>query len=195
MSAGQAVTVITQAIDRAVMRASAFRATVTAVDGSLIQVQREGASTAGTENYASCTRFLLAVGDVVLCIPVGGKPVVIDVIRRAAAVTPTFAAQAAAGSTAATTGSAGDDTSGTIILLPSGTGITTGTILRITFAVARPSATFSISLTNASADARAMSLSAVVSVGAKTTAKFDIATASALTTGLDYRLDYHIRQY
>lgn len=193
MSVEYAVRAVRAEIERRIVGVSAFRATVTAVDGSLIQIRREGATTGNDEQYASCTRFLLAVGDVVLCIPLGLKPVVIDVIRRSAAASPTFTAQAAAGSTATTTGAEGTDTAGTIRVNPSGAGITTGTIVRVTFAVPRPSDNYVVIFSNASADTRALDLPQ--SIGGKTVDRFDLATNTALTTGGDYRWDYFVYQF
>lgn len=155
----QAIGAIRQYVDRQIKSVAAFRATVTAVNGSLIQIRREGASTAGTESYASCTRFLLAVGDVVLCIPLGGKPVVIDVIRRSAAASPSIAAGAAAGT--GTASLVGSDRVGRITLT-GGSGRTTGTLFTVTFAVERPSTNYVVIMTPVEADA----LSSIASVRA-----------------------------
>lgn len=189
MSVEGGVRAVLSAIDRKIANVAAFRATVTAVDGSLIQIRKEGAVTAGTENYASCTRFLLAVGDVVLCIPLGSKPVVIDVIRRSAAATPGYTIQAAAGTTA-TASVTGDDTSGLVTLTPGGAGIASGSQIQIDFAVARPSATYNVILqrrdtTTGIVDERVTGL---------TTARFRIYTPAALTSGTSYSWDYMVRQ-
>lgn len=193
MSVEAAVRAVISAVDRKIAGVSAFRATVTAVDGSLVQIRREGATTGNDEQYASCTRFLLAVGDVVLCIPLGLKPVVIDVIRRSAAASPTFTALTAAGSTAVTTNSAGDDTSGVIQLAPSGAGIAAGSILDITWAVAKPSALYSCQLTPGSSAARTLGM--VLGTNSRSTTVWQIATSVALTSGSTYTWHYHVRQY
>lgn len=193
MSVEAAVRAVISAVDRKIVGVSAFRATVTAVDGSLVQIRREGATTGNDEQYASCTRFLLAVGDVVLCIPLGLKPVVIDVIRRSASATPTFTALTAAGSTAVATSSAGDDTSGAIQLVPSGAGITTGAILDITWAVAKPSSSYSCQLTPGSTAARTLGM--FLGTNARSTTVWQIATNVALTSGSTYVWHYHVRQY
>jgi hypothetical protein len=90
MSIAQAIADINTAIRKGDESVTAFRATVTAVDGGLISIIRDGFTAADTEKYASVTRFPLAVNDVVMCLPLGvaGKPVIIDVIRRTAGVYP-----------------------------------------------------------------------------------------------------------
>lgn len=185
----QAITSIRSYVDRQIEAGAAFRATVTAVNGSLIQIRREGATTAGTESYASCTRFLLAVGDVVLCIPLGGKPVVIDVIRRAAAATPGYTIQVAAGTTA-TASVVGDDASGLVTLTPGGAGIASGSQIQIDFATAKSSSTYNVILqrrdtTTGSVDERVTGLTA---------ARFRIFTPAALTAAVAYSWDYMVRQ-
>lgn len=192
MTVGSGVRAITRAIEQATGKIAAFRATVTAVDGSLITVQGEGAATANTEQYASCTRFLLAVGDVVLCIPLGGKPVVIDVIRRAAAATPTGVLSANAGSTATKT-ITGRDEEFELEIASSGAGQATGTQIDITFAVARPSANYNVMVSPKSSAAR--SLGGVVGQSTVATTHFTFASNTALTAGSTYLWGLSVRMY
>lgn len=193
MSIESAIKEIERAMDKRIDQAASFRGIVTAVDGSRITIRRVGATTADSAYYASCSRFLLAVNDEVLCVMLGKQPVVIDVISRSAAATPTFTALTAAGSTAVTTSSAGDDTSGAIQLVPSGAGITTGAILDITWSVAKPSASYSCQLTPGSGAARTLGI--VLGTNARSTTVWQIATSVALTSGSTYVWHYHVRQY
>jgi hypothetical protein len=88
MSVESAVRAILTNINKQIMGVAAFRATVTdASGGTLVKIQREGASTADSELYATCSRYTLTNGDVVLCLPLGpnGKPVIVEVIQPPAA--------------------------------------------------------------------------------------------------------------
>ena len=192
MSIHAAITQLSKMLAQEINAVACFRATVTAVDGGLITVQRPGAATADTQQYVSLTRFLLAVGDEVLCVRLNGQPVVVDAIRRSVAATPTIAALTAAGSTA-TASVAGDDTNGSITVNPAGAGIATGSIVDLTFAVAKPSTSYSLHLTPASGAARTLGL--VVGRSARATTKVTISTAVALTSGSSYVWDYSIRMY
>lgn len=193
MSVEAGVRSILTAISRQIQDVAAFRATVTAVDGSLITIRREGAATANTEKYASCTRFVLAVGDVVLCVPLGSKPVVIDVIRRAAAATPTYTAQTGAGTTAVTTNSTGTDSIGFIQLVPGGAGIASGAQVVITYAVTRPNLTYHVDLQPLSSAARAASAS--VGPTSRAVGSFTLTSDIALTSGSTYQWTYRIEHY
>lgn len=62
-----------------------FRAIVSATSGGRVQIQRLGAATAETELYARVAGFDVVAGDEVLCLAIGGKPVVIGKLQRAAA--------------------------------------------------------------------------------------------------------------
>lgn len=193
MSVPGAVSKILAAIRKGDESVTAFRATVTAVDGSLISIIRDGFTAADDEKYASLTRFLLAVGDVVFCVPlgVGGKPVIVDVIRRAAAAAPVPSVLPNAGTTATTSLSHGDDTSGLILLTPNGAGIAAGTVVQLDFAVARPSATgYTVMLTRLDLIAG----TADFRFTGQTAARFRIYTPIVLTAGSQYAIGYHVRQ-
>jgi hypothetical protein len=86
MTVRSAVATLDELIAARIAGVSAFRATVTAVSGSKVQIQRIGEDTPGTEQFATTSRFPLAVNDVVLCLPLGSKPVIIDVIRFSASL-------------------------------------------------------------------------------------------------------------
>jgi hypothetical protein len=193
MSVEAGVRSILTAIGKQIQDVAAFRATVTAVDGSLITIRREGATTANTEQYASCTRFVLAVNDVVLCIPLGSKPVVIDVIRRAAAATPTFTAQTGAGTTAVTTNSTGRDDTGFIELIPGGAGIASGSQVLIAFAVTRPNASYHVDMQALTSGARAAGSN--VGPTSRAVGSWTLTSDIPLTSGTTYRWTYRIEHY
>lgn len=193
MSVEAGVRSILTAISRQIQDVAAFRATVTAVDGSLITIRREGAATANTEKYASCTRFVLAVGDVVLCVPVGSKPVVIDVIRRASAATPTYTAQTGAGTTAVTTNSTGRDDIGFIELVPNGAGIASGIQVLIAFAVTKPNTSYHVDLQPLTSGSRAVAAS--VGPTSRNVGNWSVTSDVALTAGTTYRWTYRIEHY
>lgn len=192
MSAPNAVEKILASIDKRVGKVAAFRATVTAVDGTLITIRREGATTPDTEEYATTARELIAVGDVVLCIPLGGKPVIIDVIRRAAASTPTGVLNAGAGSTATKTITGRDDEF-ELTISSAGTGQAIGSLIDITFAVARPSALYNVRLGPKNSAARG--LGGVVGQSTTATTHVVIATNTALVAGSSYTWGVMVRQY
>lgn len=180
-------------VGRRIERIRPFRAIVTEVDGGLVKVRPVTADTAGTAQIPSLSRFLIAVGDEVLVANVNGDWVVIDRINRSAAAAPTFTALAAAGSTASTSGSEGTDEDGFIQLVPNGTGITTGLILEVDFAVDRPSTKYRINLTPASSAAR--TAGATVGPTSRLTTKFSLTTGTALTAGSTYQWFYALKQY
>lgn len=192
MSVGSAIKEIERAMDKRIDRIASFRAIVTAVDGSRISIKRVGAATADTAYYASCSRFLLAVNDEVLCVMLGKQPVIVDRIGRAAAAVPTFTVQAAAGATASAASSTGNDSSGFIQLVPGGAGLATGIQLRMSFAVARPSTSFRVHLQAASSAARARP---DVGPTGRATDKWDLTTDTILTGGSTYQWFYNIEQY
>lgn len=84
MSVSAAIAKLDAFVDRRVAEVAPFRATVTAIGSGLVQIQRQGAATAGTQSYARCVGFNLAVNDEVLCVNLSGQPVVIAKIQRAA---------------------------------------------------------------------------------------------------------------
>lgn len=105
---------------------------------------------------------------------------------------PSQAVQAAAGTTA--TGSiTGTDICGQIQVIPGGTGIAAGTIIRITLGSAMPSANYVVMITPASNAAR--SLAGVVGVTNRNTGTFDLDTRTALTSGQTYQWHYFVASY
>lgn len=185
MTVSAAAQTLLDRIAAEVASARPFRATVTAVSGQLVQLQRPGESAGAAELYATCTRFVLYAGDVVLCLPLGEKSaVVIDVIRTSATVAPTIAADAAAGTTASVAISGRDDAM-QIQVIPGGTGIATGSVLTVTFAAAMATSSYVVEVTPNSSAAR--TLGGVVGPTARNTAGFDLATNTALTSGSTYQ--------
>jgi hypothetical protein len=188
----QAIAEVKRFVQRAIGRVTPFRAVVTAVDGNLVEILRVGAVTEDERKYASCTRYLLRVGDVVLCANLDGEPVVIDRIgiSPASALATTYTVLSNAGNTA--TGSiAGDDTSGLVSVTANGTGIAAGTVIEVDFATARPSTNYAVALTrtdlnSGSLDARATG---------RTVNRFRIQVMSALSAGNTYSWFYQVRQY
>ena len=114
----------------------------------------------------------------------------IDRIGRAAAAAPTPSVLTAAGTTASTSLNHGDDTSGLILLTPNGTGIATGTVVQLDFAVARPSTDYTVMLTRLDLIAGNPDFRFT----GQTTTRFRIYSAIALTAGSQYAIGYHVRQ-
>jgi hypothetical protein len=189
MSLGSAADAIHKAAADAATNVGAFRATVTAVSGPLVSIRREGEATGSSEFYPSVSRSLLYVGDVVLCIPIGGKPVVVDVIRRAAFASATYTVLGNAG-TGATASIAGDDTSGTITVV-TGTSTASGTFVEIDFAAPRPNTSYSVELTRGDLVAGSID----VRHTGKTVNRFRLYSPAALNASTTYVWDYHVRQY
>ena len=106
---------------------------------------------------------------------------------------PTITALAAAGSTAAVTGIAGNGICGVFTLTPGGAGITTGGVVQITFAVARPDTSYALFLTPLSSAAR--TLGGVIGPTNRTTTTVDLATQTALTSGSAYTWGWFIVGY
>jgi hypothetical protein len=104
--------------------------------------------------------------------------------------TPTVVPLTAAGSTATANIEAGHDNNFTVRVLPSGTGITTGNIFTVTFAVPRGTSNYSVHVSPGSSDARV--LGGVVGRAARTGDTLTVATAAALTTGGSYHWDIAI---
>lgn len=169
-----------------------FRATVTAVDGHLVQIQRDGESAGTAEQYPSLSRYVLNVGDVVLCLPLGGKPVVLDVIQRAHAASPTIAANANAGTTGAATISGRDDAM-QIQVIPGGTGIAAGVQCTVTFAAPMATSSYLVLVTPNSSAAR--TLGGVVGPISRGTTSFDFDSNAALTSGSTYQWLIFTKQY
>jgi hypothetical protein len=101
---------------------------------------------------------------------------------------PTITALTAAGTTAAASLVEGNDRNGLVQLTPGGAGIAAGSQLRISFANARADSSFSVhyqrtDLTAGSVDARPTG---------RSTAKVDLWTLAALTSGQTYNFYYVI---
>lgn len=77
----QAASHVLDRIDAEIADVAAFRATVTAKSGSLITILRQDADDPDDEAYPSLNPSSIAVGDVVLCVPLGGKPVIVGTIQ------------------------------------------------------------------------------------------------------------------
>lgn len=190
MTIPAAIDAILKMVNRRVDRVTPFRATVTAVDGNLVEIRRVGAATPDSRKYASCARFVLHVGDVVLCANLDGEPVVIDRISISPAATPTFTKLAQAGSTGSTAGSVGSDTIGMIQVVPGGTGITSGGQVSVTFAAARPNNTYGIWLQPLTSAARAAGSN--VGVTSRASAGWTLTSDVPLTGGATYSWFYRL---
>jgi hypothetical protein len=94
MSLGDAAEAIHKAAADKAAANAAFRATVTAVSTPLVSIRREAETTGSTATYAVATPFVLAIGDVVLCLPLGDQPVILGIIQRTAPVDAELAAPA-----------------------------------------------------------------------------------------------------
>lgn len=175
--------------------AVAFRAVVTGVSGGLATIRRDGATTADSEQYASCSRFLLTSGDEVLCVPLGvnGQAVIVERINRESSSAAVFTALAPAGSTASLTDSEGITDAGFVKLVPGGSGITTGDLLGVAFAVELPNAKYSVNWQPYSAAARTAGLN--VYPVARFSTGFVVATDVSLTSGSTYQWMYQVRRY
>jgi hypothetical protein len=106
---------------------------------------------------------------------------------------PTIAALTAAGDTAAVTGVAGNGICGVFTLTPGGAGIAAGSVVRFTFAAARPDALYTVILTPMSSAARA--LGGVVGPTSRSTTTVEIDTRTALTSGSTYSWGFFIAGY
>lgn len=82
MSVAAAIQRLQQLIEDRITGVAAFRAIVTGVSGGLVTIRRLDATTADTKAYASVAGFDVAVDDEVLCIPLGGQPVIVGRILR-----------------------------------------------------------------------------------------------------------------
>lgn len=186
------VALLNRLIDRRVSRVAPFRAVVTDVDGDLIEIRRIEATSPESRKVASCGHIVLQVDDEVLCVNINGEPVVVNRIGRAVAATPTYTLAAAAGNTA-TALIVGDDRHGVLQITPGGTGITTGSLITITFAHAFATANLAFVMTPASSAAR--SLGMVLGTSTKTTTTILIATSVALTSGSTYQWNYQNEEH
>lgn len=104
---------------------------------------------------------------------------------------PTFSvAGGALGSTGTCVVEFANDSRGCIKVTPGGTGISSGQIVGVTFAVVRDDNNYAIMLTAADGDAAGITL--WTNQSAQTTSGFSIRTNTVLTTGVEYRISYWI---
>lgn len=103
--------------------------------------------------------------------------------------TPTVTALAGAGTTA-TVSVSGNDTFGTVTIVPGGTGIAAGSVVELNFAVARPTTDYRVLVTESSASAGA--LTTPFRRAARATDKVTFGNTTALTSGSTYTFDYLI---
>lgn len=102
---------------------------------------------------------------------------------------PTIAAQAAAGTTATVT-ITGNDEEGIIVLVPGGTGITTGVQAIVTFGLPRPSANYTVHLQPFSSAAR--TAGATVGPTSRSASGWSLTTGTALSSGSTYQYLYRV---
>lgn len=117
---------------------------------------------------------------------------ILDNHLRTNTTVPTYTLLAAAGATA-TAAIAGTDVAGLIEVVPGGAGITTGSFVQINFGASYPGSSYSVVITPASSSARA--LGGVVGPTSRSTTDFDLATATALTSGSTYQWFYQVIYY
>jgi len=183
-----------------------FRAEVTGLAAGLVEIQRYGASDDEDAGYPVIIPGAFDVGDEVVAIDLGGAPIVIgrlgtidDLWRipgqlRTTGNAPIVAPLAAAGNTATTAGqTAGTDTAGVIELIPSGTGITTGNQLTLTFAETRPDEWFTVHLYPMTTIARTLGMS--IGPTGRSASGFSLTSGTALTSGQTYRWSYLVVSY
>lgn len=169
-----------------------FRAVVTDVTGGLVSILRGGDAVDEDAGYPVLATGIPAVGDDVLCLAVGGAPLILGRLGPGSA--PTVAKTAAAGSTATTAGqTGGNDHDGVIELIPGGTGITSGAVLTVTFAHARADTNYTVLLTPLTSAARTAGWA--VGPTNRTTASWQLTSDSALTSGSTYRWSYAVRGF
>ena len=147
----------------------------------------------------------IAVNDPVALVQMGGKPVTLGKIVRGAlgmarigrqiALTgpaATISPLPAAGTGAATTGSEGNDSAG-FIKLTTGTAPAAGSIVRISFATARPNDKYNLILTPRTQNAR--SLGGVVGQTNTALGNVDIDCRATLAAATEYQWGYEIKGY
>lgn len=109
-----------------------------------------------------------------------------------AATTPTYTLLAAAGATATAAITGNDDTM-QVQIVPSGAGIAAGSVITITFGAARASSNYAVLVSPNSSAAR--TLGGVVGGTSRGTGGFDLATATALTSGSTYQWSVRVVNY
>ena len=77
-----AISRISQTIDKRVSEVKPFRAIVTGVSGNLTYIQRLTTTTPDAEPYGKVTTDQLTIGDDVLCLIHNGKPVILGIVNR-----------------------------------------------------------------------------------------------------------------
>lgn len=183
------------------------RATVVAVTNGLVQVKRPEAATADGTAYPRLAGFALEVNDEVLVATLAGEPVVLGRFQRSqpgeqaldvplrlrAALRTSGSAPSVAPGSAAGTGataslrSGSNDHSGQVQVVTGSSGTSTGTIVTVTFAQARPSSSYDVWLQPTSAAAQALG---VARVTGRSAASFDVAVATAPGTGQTLQWSY-----
>lgn len=173
-------------------KSAPFRALIGAHAGGMASLQTLDDDTAGTELYARLPGFVNGrVGDEVMCLMVNGKPFILGVVQRSAAV-PTLVVGGAAGTGASGQFLGADDISG-VVEVTGGTGAVAGSVLAITFAVPKSTASYDVTLTAYTSATEA--LGGRYNVTGVTTAKFDIRAGIALTNASIYRWSYQVREH
>lgn len=77
-------------IQRTIKPALPFRAVAQSESGGLVTIRRLDATADDLEQYARVAGFALSPGDEVVCLPMGGKPVVVGIIQRTTPTEYTF---------------------------------------------------------------------------------------------------------
>jgi len=131
----------------------------------------------------------LARGERLPAVTVSAASVLADWETNTPPGPPTIAKSAAAGSTA-TISITGNDEEGIIVLVPGGTGIATGELAVITFALARPSTNYAVDLQEFSAAAR--TAGSTVGPTTRSVASWRLTTGTALSSGSTYQWFYRI---
>ena len=109
---------------------------------------------------------------------------------RTSGGTPSISAGAAAGSTATASIVSGNDSSGVLQVVPSGTGIAAGAIFTLTFNQNRSNSNYAVILAPGSAAARTLGLH--LGASSRSTTATTVTTATALTSGQTYQWHYWI---
>lgn len=198
-------------IDQKVEEMSPFRATVSSLNAGLVLFQRQASDAVEDQEFARIEGFDLAVNDEVIVLPLGNEDyIVINKIQRSTpnpiiltpnlkflghlhsgGTAPTATVLTAAGTTGAASIIEGNDISGLIQVIPGGTGIASGSIVTLNFAVAYPTSTYSVQITVGSSASRSLT-PGNVGATSRTTSGFTIATPTALTSGSTYQWYYTV---
>lgn len=113
-------------------------------------------------------------------------------VSLASVTAPSYTLLAAAGATATAALTGNDDTM-QVQIVPGGAGIAAGSVITITFGAARAVSTYAVLVSPNSSAAR--TLGGVVGCTSRGTGGFDLATATALTSGSTYQFSVRIVDY